>query len=131
VLAADGYSPAVTMGFNLDEYVMVFGPGSSHARHDDILTDFSTLDGRDILVISKDGDRQVDYSPYFERVESKVVDVRGVPFHLTEGYGFRYPAYRDQVLDEIRRRWYQVPTWLPTGACYFCDRYFPDRSCHR
>lgn len=130
-IASDGYSAAVTLGFNLGEYVFVFGPGSSHARHDDMLTDLRELEGRDILIVRKEADRGQDDERYFERVERKVIEVRGVRFHLTEGHGFRYPVYRDVVLDDIRRRWYQVPAWLPSGRCYFCDRYFPERACHR
>jgi Dolichyl-phosphate-mannose-protein mannosyltransferase len=131
VLASDGYSAAVTMGFNLHEYVLVFGPGSSHARQDDLLTDFRKLDGRDLLIIRKDPDRNFDDTPYFDRIERRVVDVRGAPFHLTEGYGFHYERYRDTVLEEVRRRFYAVPNWLPKGPCYLCERYFADRACHR
>ena len=101
-------------------------------RHDDILTDFRELAGRDILVVRKDTRFEPsDYEPYFERVEYRQVNVRGVDFHLIEGHGFRYEPYRDAILDEIRRRWYALPAWLPQGPCYFCDRYFPERSCHR
>ena len=57
-IASDGYSPAVTIGYALGEHVLVFGPGTSHARHDDILTDFRELEGRDILIV-----RRRDYSP--------------------------------------------------------------------
>lgn len=131
-IASSGYSPAVTLGHGLREYVFVFGPGSSHARHDDILTDVRELAGRDILIVRKD-DRYAkdDYDPYFERVEYRQLVLRGATFHLIEGHGFRYEAYRDRVLDEVRRRWYAVPEWLPAGPCYFCDRYFPERACHR
>lgn len=130
-IAANGYSPAVTIGFNLNRYVFVFGPASSHARHDDILTDFRSLDGRDILVIRKEEPQASDYAPYFREVSYRQVDVLGATFHFVEGRGFRYEPYRDAVLEEIRKRWYAVPAWLPRGPCYFCDRYFPDRSCHR
>jgi 4-amino-4-deoxy-L-arabinose transferase-like glycosyltransferase len=132
VIAASGYSPAVTLGHTLGEYVFVFGPGSSHARHDDILTDVRELAGKDILIVRKDGRfERIEYEPYFERVEYRTIELRGVYFQLIEGYGFRYEAYRDIVLEEIRERWYAVPEWLPDGPCYFCDRYFPERSCHR
>ena len=56
---------------------------------------------------------------------------RGAHFHLVRGVGFRYERYRDEVLEAVRSRWYAVPAWLPAGPCYFCDRYFPDRACHR
>jgi hypothetical protein len=131
-VASSGYSPAVTLGHGLREYVFVFGGGSSHARHDDILTDLRELAGRDILIVRKD-DRYTrdDYDPYFEQVEYRELVLRGATFHLIEGRGFRYETYRDRVLDDIRQRWYAVPDWLPTGPCYFCDRYFPERACHR
>ncbi len=130
-IASDGYSAAVTMAYALGEHVLVFGPGSSHARHDDILTDFRRLDGRDILVVRRQDFQLAEYEAYFERVERHRVVIRGATFHLVDGRGFRYAAYRDGVLDEARRRYYALPRWLPGGPCYFCDRYFPERACHR
>lgn len=130
-IASDGYSPAVTIGYALDEHVLVFGPGTSHARHDDILTDFRELDGRDILIVKRRDYSRGDYEPYFERVSVRDIEIRGAVFHLIEGHGFRYPAYRDRVLDAVRQRYYALPRWLPSGPCYFCDRYFPERACHR
>ena len=130
-IASDGYSPAVTIGYALGEHVLVFGPGTSHARHDDILTDFRRLDGRDVLVVRRRDYAPSDYEPFFDRVTFRRVEIRGAVFHLIDGRGFRYAAYRDRVLDEVRRRYYALPGWLPSGPCYFCDRYFPERACHR
>ena len=44
--ASDGYSNAVTFGYNARRRFSVFGEASSHARHDDILTDYRALAGR-------------------------------------------------------------------------------------
>jgi hypothetical protein len=138
VWAADGYSPAVTLSFadrarrdGRADRVIVLGPGSSHARHDDILTDFRALDGRGVLLLSKQAPEPGEWEPLFERVEHRTVTVRGARFHLVVGDGFRYPVYRDTVLEDVRARWYALPSWLPAGPCYFCVRYFPDRACHR
>jgi hypothetical protein len=49
----DGYSNAVTLGYNLRQYVAVFGEASSHARHDDLVTDFRALAGRNFLILRK------------------------------------------------------------------------------
>jgi len=130
-IASDSYSPAVTIGYNLGRYVLVFGPGSSHARQDDILTDFRKLDGRNILIVQRKAVDREEFEPYFDQLRYHEIEIRGAVFHLIDGRGFRYPAYRDRVLDEIRQRYYQVPPWLPSGPCYFCERYFLDRSCHR
>ncbi len=130
-IASDGYSPAATLGYALGEHVMVFGPGTSHARHDDILTDFRTLDGHDILIVRRRSQTIADEEPYFDRVTSREITIRGAVFHLVEGHGFRYAVYRDRVLDAVRQRYYALPPWLPAGACFFCDRYFPERPCRR
>ncbi|MFA7506276.1 MAG: glycosyltransferase family 39 protein [Burkholderiaceae bacterium] len=131
VLASNGYSAAVTLEYNFDRRILVFGRGSSHARHDDMRVDFREHAGRDFLIIRKDVYPPGEYDAFFDRVSVESIDVRGVRFTIVTGEGFRYEAYRDDVLEDIRQLWYQVPGWLPRGPCYFCDRYFPDRACHR
>ncbi|MGB0126758.1 MAG: glycosyltransferase family 39 protein [Rhodocyclaceae bacterium] len=130
--AADGYSPAVTLGYNAGRPFFVFGPGSSHARHDDILTDLRPLDGRNILIFRKKApDLGKDYRPYFRDVAVEIVEVRGARFWLVLGRGFQFEAYRSSVLAGIRDRYYAIPGWLPQTGCYFCDRYFPGQRCQR
>ena len=130
VIATDGYSNSVTLAYKEGTYWPVFGRGSSHARHDDILTNFKRLDGRDILVLVKrDAPVAKDFEPYFRDVDYRPFEIHGGKFWLVEGRGFDYAAYREGVLEGIRQSWYDVPAWLPQRACYFCSRYFPDRAC--
>jgi 4-amino-4-deoxy-L-arabinose transferase-like glycosyltransferase len=131
VLAMDGYSNAVTLGYNLRHYVMVFGQASSHARHDDLVTDFRSLAGRNILILRKSEPAMDDYRKYFRQVEVDSFEVRGARFWRVKGEGFDYPAYREGVLAVVRRKYYALPAWLPQTACYMCDRYFPGEACRR
>ncbi|MDP2811833.1 MAG: glycosyltransferase family 39 protein [Rhodocyclaceae bacterium] len=130
VFATDGYSNASTLGFNSlkagGQRFIVFGPGSSHARNDDILTDFRTLDGRNILVLRKTEPRPDEYRPWFRDVAVESFEHRGARFWMVRGRGFEYAAYRDGVLAKARADWYAVPRWLPQTGCFFCDRYFGD-----
>ena len=151
-LAADGYSPAVTASYYLGRarqaagasegragdtpagalragYMFVFGTASSHARHDDILTDFRSLKGKNILVFRKNPPGEGEYAPFFRSVEVRRLQVSGATFHLVLGRGFDYEAYRDRVLAGLRERYYAIPRYLPAGACYFCERYFGASSC--
>jgi hypothetical protein len=123
-LAADGYSPAVTAGFHAGRYVFVFGTASSHARHDDLLTDFRALEGKNILVLRKNAPGDGEYAPYFRSVEHRTVAIAGATFHLVLGRGFDYGAYREKVLAVVRDRFYRIPAYLPQGGCVFCERYF-------
>ncbi|MDO8958390.1 MAG: glycosyltransferase family 39 protein [Rhodocyclaceae bacterium] len=131
LLAADGYSNAVILGYNLRRYVPVLGMGSSHARHDDILTDWRVQDGRDITVLRKTAPDRDEYSAWFRSVEIDSFERRGAHFWVVRGRGFDYASYRDSVLLEVRRRYYALPPWLPQTACFFCDRYFPEKTCIR
>lgn len=131
VLAMDGYSNAVTLGYDARQYFIVFGLASSHARHDDILTDFRAFDGRNILVLRKSEPAPAEYAPYFRQVAIDSFTVRGARFWRVKGEGFLYPAYRDGILAQARRKYYALPAWLPQTACYFCDRYFPGEACRR
>lgn len=128
-LAADGYSPASILAYHARREVPVFGPGSSHARHDDILTDWRAYAGRDLMILRKDPPSPADYAPYFRAIEVRSIALRGATFHFVLGEGFDYQAYRARVLAAARERWYRVPAALPIGRCYFCERYFPGEPC--
>jgi len=110
-------------------YFPTFGPGSAHGRHDDILTDFRALDGKDILVFRKTAAEPDEYRPYFRSIEAREVDIRGARYFLVLGQGFDYAAYRDRVLTEVRDRYYRIPSYLPQGRCYLCERYWASKTC--
>jgi hypothetical protein len=131
VLAMEGYSNAATLAYNLRSRVIVFGEGSSYARQDDLLTDFSAMNGRNILILRKSPPQAADYVRYFNAVSIDSFTVRGAQFWRIKGEGFNYPAYRDTVLTKVRSKYYAIPPWLPHTACYICDRYFPGSPCQR
>jgi hypothetical protein len=125
----DGYSNAVSLGFNARRYIGVFGEASSHARHDDILTDFRKHAGGNILILRKSPPPDGEYERYFDAIEHREFTVHGATYHVTLGRGFRYEAYRDRILTAIRDKYYRIPGFLPQRACYFCERYFGASSC--
>jgi len=128
-LAASSYAAAASYEYYAGRRVIVFGPGSSHARHDDILTDFRKLDGADILVLRPSPPPEGEYGPYFRSMRVQTFEVRGVTFYAVLGQGFKYRAYHDRVLTFVRDHYYRRPWWLPPGRCYFCERYFGSGDC--
>ena len=131
VPATDNYTLSVILSYYADRYFFVFGAGTSHARHDDIVTDVRRFDGKDILVVRRDPPPERDYKPYFKSVEFRTVEVAGATIHLVLGRGFDYPAYREGILKQVRDRWYRIPAMLPIGTCYFCEKYFAGDACGR
>ena len=129
-LATDGYSAAAILTYHGGENVAVFGEASSHARHDDLVTDFRNLDERNIVVFLKKPPEFDKFGPYFKSIRFSDFTLYGVKFYLVEGVGFNYAAYRDAILSHVRQKYYAIPAYLPVGACYFCERYFAGSSCH-
>jgi len=122
-LVTEGYSVAAQLAFHTRRRVPVFGAGSSHARHDDILTDWRRYEGRDLLVLRREPPDLERYRPYFREVEARAASARGTTHYAVLGRGFDYVAYRERVLTVVRERWYRIPAWLPVGGCYFFERY--------
>jgi hypothetical protein len=125
LLATNSYSPSAEISYYSGSKFFVFGGGGFYARQDDLLTDFRQFKGRNILILRKSQPVMPEYTPYFERVETKSFDVRGATFYIVLGYGFNYEAYKEGVLKQIKARYYKIPAYLPHAPCYFCEKYFP------
>jgi len=125
LLATDGYSPSATISYHYGKDFFVFGEGGLHARQDDMLTDFKTFRGRNILVLTKSVPDMKEYAPYFKSVKTRTFTLRDVTFYLVLGYDFNFEQYREGVLRPIKDKYYKIPAYLPHTTCYFCDKYFP------
>lgn len=123
-LTTASYSKASVLSHYTHQYVPVFGMGSSHARHDDILTDWHQFQGKNIAILLTQKPILQNYSPFFSRMRIESLRIRGASFWLIHGQKFTYNTYQGTILREIKNRYYVLPGWLPTYHCYFCERYF-------
>ena len=131
VIMATAYTPAAIYGHTLKTYVPVFGLGKFHARQDDMLVDYSRYDGKTVRIISFSRPELADYSPYFDTVSLLEMEQSDARFFVVEGQGFKFEMYRQQVLGEIFKRYYNIPSWLPMTGCAFCERYCGQVRCPR
>ncbi len=125
VMATNGYYTSGAMTYHGDQRFIVFHDDSKHGRQDDRLTDFRSLDRKNILILSTLPVEQ-DYRPYFDHVSHETLTVRQQTFFITLGNGFHYPAYREYFLRQILENWYNIPDFLPVGDCFFYETYFPE-----
>jgi hypothetical protein len=129
VLASNAYSAASVFGYAAGRHVPVLGMGSLHARQDDLWVDYRQFEGKTIRVLVTRQPNVADYAPYFDRVTLLRFTQDGAPFFAIEGVGFHYEAYRSNVLQEVNRRYYAFPAWLPVGDCVFCRRLCGHSDC--
>jgi hypothetical protein len=125
VLAADSYASAALLAYHARRPVPLFGRGTSHARQDDIDTDWRAYADKDLLILRREPPLPQDYRPYFRAIDVKKIPLGGGTYHAVLGRGFNYEAYRAGVLADVRDRYYRIPPRLPVGRCYFFERYFP------
>lgn len=130
-LMANAYTPASIYGYERKRYMPVFGRGNFHARQDDLLVDFSVYQGKTLRVLQSGRADLADYAPYFDSVRALRFQVQGVEFEVVEGLNFNYPRYREGVLADIHRRYYNIPSWLPMTGCPFCERLCGALRCPR
>ncbi|MCC5466662.1 ArnT family glycosyltransferase [Pelosinus baikalensis] len=126
ILTTESYSKSVLLYYYTGQYISVFGPGSFHARHDDIYTDFRQFDKKSIIIVCTKPPDKNKYMPYFQTVSVKEIGLDNTKLYLIEGNAFKYEVYQEQVLRPIKNNYYQIPAWLPTQGNYFIDKYFPE-----
>lgn len=125
VLATDSYASAALLSYYARHPVPVFGLGTSHARQDDIDSDWRRFAGKDFVILRREQPLPQDYQPYFAGIEVRRIALGAGTYHAVLGRDFNYAAYRDGVLAQVRDRYYRIPAILPAGRCYLFERYFP------
>jgi hypothetical protein len=122
-LFSDYYANAAILSYECHRPVNVLFSGSRYGREFDRWTDYEALNGKNLAMVVIGRRSTESWEPYFETISAEVISVRGAPFTVIVGKGFRLAWYREKFLDEIRRRYYQPPSWLPLDNCVA----YPDR----
>jgi hypothetical protein len=120
-LATPSYAQSAMLDYHSGKHVLVFGPGSYHARQDDMLTDYAKHDKQGIAILSFNKNVG-QYAKYFQAFSHIIIPFKGTQFHLGVGIGFKYDLYKKDVIDPIKRKYYHIPSWLPRGVCYMDAR---------
>ncbi len=127
LLAADGYTEAALLEAAAPVRVRVFGEGVLFGRQDDLLSDFRSMNGKNVLVFTRHAKEIAEYQAYFETIEKREVNFEGRTYRLFLGHQFKYPVYRNQILSQVRRSYYsQSCRFLGVGECAIISRYFDD-----
>jgi 4-amino-4-deoxy-L-arabinose transferase-like glycosyltransferase len=125
-LATPNYAHSALLGYHSGKYFSVFGGGSHHGRQDDLATDYSRLEGGNILILRTSNLSPGEYQGLFKSMEIKQLAVDEAVFYIVLGRGFNYTRYHDTVLTQIRDQYYAIPAYLPLakGTFFYRERYF-------
>ncbi|MCW8901240.1 MAG: glycosyltransferase family 39 protein [Gammaproteobacteria bacterium] len=121
--ATISYGMSSVLSYYSNKHVIVFDKASFHAREDERLTDYKSLDGKNILIFKRTALNLDKLKRYFAHAERKSFKVREATYELLIGQEFNYQLYHKEILQKINKDFYAIPDWLPVGQCEFKEKY--------
>ncbi len=130
LLTTTAYSPAALMSYHYGQVVPVFGPGSYHARNDDVFVNWREHDQQTVWIVSKIKPIDVSsHAQFFSTYQVFFRTIHGVPFWIFQGEHFNYAQFRQVHLQTAVNRYYQIPHGLPILGCPFAEKYGFQEQC--
>lgn len=118
------YSSASLLSHFCKREVNVLFNNSKYGRLDDKLLDVRELKGRDITLFHKAPIEEKLLTQSCNSFSLESFKSNGATFYTATCKGFNYEFYKKNYLDVQNEKFYNIPSWLPVGACYFKERYY-------
>lgn len=118
------YSTASLLSHYCKKDVTVLFNNSKYGRFDDKLFDVRTISDKDITLFNKREINEKELQNVCSSFELGSFEVDGATFYSAKCIGFNYGKYKKSYLDFQNENFYNIPSWLPVGECYFKDRYY-------
>lgn len=118
------YSTASLLSHYCKRDVTVLFNNSKYGRIDDKLLDVRAIADKDITIFNKS---QINEELLNEVCNSYMLgsfETDGATFYTATCKDFNYEEYKKLYLDVQNEKFYNIPSWLPVGECYFKERYY-------
>jgi hypothetical protein len=109
--------------------VYQFGSLGKFGRNDDLTFDLSAHAGRDMVYITRGKKPLRRVERFFQSVETEVIREGRLKYRVSILRGFNFDAYRDEVLERLRKAYYFEPKGYPPSGCSFTRLHFGERRC--
>jgi len=118
------YSTASLLSHFCQRDVTVLFNNSKYGRFDDKLFDVREIAGKEITLFNKREINKSELQNVCSSYELGSFEVEGATFYSAKCVGFDYDEYKKRYLDFQNENFYNIPSWLPRGECYFKERYY-------
>ena len=123
-LFSTGYTNSAMFNYHCKKDMPMLFSNSVFGRMDDKLVDVRSLDKKDLYVFNNREIKAAEYSSVCDSVNIETFKVENADFYVAECKNFNYDKYKKQYLSVQKKKFYDIPKWLPQGRCYFNDRYY-------
>ncbi len=127
-LFAYGYSTAALLSYHCEREVHMLYNINKYGRLDDKIFDVRTLANQTFSLLDKRAFNAHDlalFTSTCQQLETEELSIHHATYYLLTCHGFDYAAYKTDILDILKERYYTLPSWLPCESCYFLQRYYP------
>jgi len=118
------YSTASLLSHFCQKDVTVLFNNSKYGRFDDKLFDVRDIADKEIMLFNKREINEEELKSACSSYELGSFEVEGATFYNAKCNGFNYDEYKKRYLDFQNDNFYNIPSWLPVGECYFKERYY-------
>lgn len=118
------YSTASLLSHYCKRDVTVLFNNSKYGRFDDKLLDVRTIADKDITIFNKSQINEELLNGVCNSYMLGSFEIDGATFYTAKCNGFEYDEYKKRYLDVQNEKFYNIPSWLLVGECYFKERYY-------
>ena len=119
-----GYSTASLLSHYCKKDVITLFNNSKYGRFDDKLLDVRELSDSNITLFNKSKINEKILSEVCGSYTLNTLEINGANFYTATCKEFNYENYKTLYLDIQNEKFYNIPSWLPVGECYFKERYY-------
>ena len=124
-LFATGYTPAAVLSYHCKKDIKMLFNNSKFGRLDDKLLDVRTLKDQDLVLFrTKKISQTSDIAKVCQELDTQILEIDDAKFYISRCKKFDYKKYKQYYLDVQKKKFYNIPKWLPVGKCYFFNRYY-------
>ncbi|MDQ7043264.1 MAG: glycosyltransferase family 39 protein, partial [Sulfurimonas sp.] len=123
-LFTTGYTNSAMFNYYCKKDMPMIFSNSVFGRMDDKLVDVRTLKETDFYIFNNREIKKSAYSNVCDDVNIESFKMQDAAFYVAECRGFDYDKYKKHYLDIQKKKFYDIPSWLPQGKCYFNERYY-------
>lgn len=119
-----GYTNSSMLNYYCKKDAPMIFSNSTFGRMDDRAVDVRELDHKDIYLFDNREMKKEKYDRVCNSVIISSFKVEDADFYVTECRDFDYKKYKEFYLNIQKKKFYDIPDFLPKGKCYFNDRYY-------
>jgi len=123
-LYTTGYTSASLLSYHCKKDIKMIMNNSKYGRLDDKLVNIKELENKTIYIFNKNEPNIKELNKIFENVRIDSFKVMNKLFYISKCENLKYNEYKKEYLDIQKERFYDIPSWLPIGECYFYNRYY-------